>query len=203
MYSSLAGRRFVMSATSRGFRATSDTDDVVATARAHATVPRDSALYRLVATDRSAAATIARLTLGLVMFPHAAQKTFGWFGGHGFSGTYGFFTSLGLPGPLAALAIVTELLASIMLIVGAFTRAGALAIIGIMLGAIALVHAPNGFFMNWTGDQAGEGFELHLLAIGLGLVVFALGGGKASIDRLLMRRRPAEGGSLAEPITRD
>ena len=35
---------------------------------------------------------ILRLTLGIVMFPHGAQKLLGWYGGHGFSGTLGFFT---------------------------------------------------------------------------------------------------------------
>jgi putative oxidoreductase len=194
-----------MSATSRGFRGTSgDTDDVVATARAHATSPRRPALYRLVATDGRAAGTIARVTLGLVMFPHAAQKVFGWFGGYGFEGTYASFTTkLGLPGPIAGLAILTELVASVLLIIGAFTRLAAVGIIAMMLGAIALVHAPNGFFMNWNGDKAGEGFELHLLAIGLGLVALLLGGGKASVDRRLMKMRSAEGGSVLEPVTGD
>jgi putative oxidoreductase len=194
-----------MSASNRGFapsRAT-DTDDVVATARAHATVPRASALYRLVATDDRIAGTIARLTLGIVMFPHGAQKLFGWYGGYGFSGTYGHFMKMGIPGPIAALAVVTEVVASLMLIAGAFTRVAAVGIIAMMLGAMALVHSQNGFFMNWTGNKAGEGFEYHLLATGLALAVFVFGAGKASIDRLLMMRRPAEGGSLSEPITRD
>ena len=48
--------------------------------------------------------------------------------------------------------------------------------------AILMVHLPNGFFMNWFGAQKGEGFELHVLALGLALIVVICGGEKASID---------------------
>lgn len=194
-----------MSASSRTIRGTSDTDDIVGTTRGDATVPNDSLFRRLVATDARWPATIARLTLGLVMFPHAAQKVLGWFGGYGFAGTYGFFTTkVGLPGVLAATAIIVEFTSALLLIFGVLSRLGALGIMAIMIGAIVTTHAPHGFFMNWSGTQAGEGFEYHLLALGLGLVVLVAGGGAASIDRALMRRRPAEGGSLGlQPVTRD
>lgn len=192
-----------MSATSRGFRS-GDTDDIVGTTRADATLPRETAFRRLVATDGGAAGATARLVLGLVMFPHAAQKVFGWFGGYGFQGTYtSFTTKLGLPGPLAGAVILTELLASIMLVLGVLTRVAAFGVMAIMIGAIVLVHAPNGFFMNWSGSQAGEGFEYHLLAIGLALVSVILGAGALSLDKALAKRRPAEGGSVVEPVTRD
>jgi putative oxidoreductase len=190
-----------MSATSRTFRGTSDTDDRVGTTRADATLPRYSALYQLVATDRRAVGTIARLALGIVMFPHGAQKMLGWFGGQGFAGTYSYFTTqAGLPGVIAGAEIIAEFVASLLLIFGAFTRVAAFAIMTIMIGAILLVHLPHGFFMNWTGQQAGEGFEYHLLAIGLALVGIIVGGGIVSVDRMLMKRRTAEGGSLPEPI---
>jgi len=51
--------------------------------------------------------------------------------------------------------------------------------------AILTVHMSNGFFMNWFGKQAGEGFEYHLLAIGLAVAVMIGGSGAASIDRAL------------------
>jgi putative oxidoreductase len=74
----------------------------------------------------------------------------------------------------------------------------------IMVGAIVTTHIPNGFFMNWTGAQAGEGFEYHLLAIGLGFVALIAGGGAASIDRLLMdRRRPTMYRRVVERATLD
>ena len=54
-----------------------------------------------------------------------------------------------------------------------------------MLVAIATVHHVNGFFMNWTGQQKGEGFEFHLLAIALAIVVLIKGSGAVSIDRAI------------------
>jgi len=39
--------------------------------------------------------------------------------------------------------------------------------------------------MNWTGKQAGEGFEFHLLAIGIAIALLIRGGGAFSIDRAL------------------
>jgi putative oxidoreductase len=59
-----------------------------------------------------------------------------------------------------------------------------------MSGAIALAHLPHGFFMNWSGAQTGEGFEYHLLALALALTSAIGGGGKASVDRALMRWSP-------------
>ena len=56
-----------------------------------------------------------------------------------------------------------------------------------------MVHAPNGFFMNWFGNQKGEGFEYHILAIGAALLIMIAGAGMCSIDRLLTKR---EGGNL-------
>jgi putative oxidoreductase len=193
-----------MSTTGRSFRMPGDTDDVAGTSRGHATVPRRTLLQRIVATDQSSAAAVARLALGLVIFPHAAQKVFGWFGGHGFAATHEAFTGqLGIPGWLAALAIIVELVSSILLIVGAFTRLAAIGIAAVMVGAIVIVHAKVGFFMNWTGTQGGEGFEYHLLALGLAVVCMVSGGGTGSVDRALTLRRPMEGGGMMEPVTRD
>jgi putative oxidoreductase len=84
---------------------------------------------------------------------------------------------------LAALAIVGELAGALMLIVGGLARVGALLIATIMLVAIAAVHWPYGFFMNWFGRQTGEGFEYHLLALALAAVVLLQGAGPFSIDQ--------------------
>lgn len=135
------------------------------------------------------APAIARLTLGLVIFPHSAQKILGLFGGPGLAGAYAGMTHLGLPGWLAIAAITVEAMSVICLVLGLFTRVASLGIMAIMIGAIVTVHWPNGFFMNWMGKQAGEGFEYHLLAIGLALVCLLLGGGIVSIDRALARSR--------------
>ena len=197
-----------MSATSPNLRhpagraVSTDTDDVIGRARTHAVDGGDSFFHRLVRTDGSFEGAAARLTLGLVMLPHALQKAVGAFGGYGLEGTFqGMVSKMGVPGPLAILAIAAELFGTVALIFGVLTRVGAAAIIAVMLGAIALVHAPHGFFMNWLGQQQGEGFEYHLLAIGLGIVTLVIGGGAISIDRILMKRRPAEGGSIGEDVT--
>jgi putative oxidoreductase len=142
---------------------------------------------RLLETAAAPAPAVARVMLGLVMFPHGAQHALGWFGGYGFSGTLGWMTgTLGIPAPLAALAIVTELLAPIALVLGVAGRLAAAGIFGLMVVA-ASTHLANGFFMNWFGARpaGAEGFEFHLLALALAAVVMLAGSGAWSIDRRL------------------
>lgn len=177
------------------------TDDVASGARAHAIDRGGALVHRVIDTDTTLHAAIARLALGLVMLPHALQKTLGWFGGYGFSAAHQAFTGVGIPGPLATLAIVGELFGALSLILGALTRLGAIVIVAIMLGAVAIVHLPNGFFMNWSVEPRGEGFEFHLLAIALGLVCFLAGGGKVSVDRALMKWRPVERGAATPALS--
>jgi putative oxidoreductase len=146
-------------------------------------------LARLVRTDADAGPLVARVVLGAVMFPHGAQKVLGWFGGAGLEATMdGFTTKLGIPAPLAALAIAAEFLGAIGLVLGAFSRVAAFGVASVMAVAAVLVHAKTGFFMNWFGTQAGEGIEYHLLALGLALVVMWKGAGAFSLDRMLTRR---------------
>jgi putative oxidoreductase len=143
-------------------------------------------LAALLRTEASVTPLIARLVLGLVMLPHGAQKLLGWFGGYGFEGTMGFLTGqAGLPWIVAFLVIVIEFFGGLALILGAASRLAALGVIAVMTGAIVTTHASNGFFMNWSGQQGGEGFEYHLLAIALSLVVLVAGSGKASVDRAI------------------
>jgi putative oxidoreductase len=144
---------------------------------------------RLLATRDGAAPVVARISLGLLLFPHGAQHALGWFGGYGFSGTLGWMTgTLGFPASAAALAIGVELLAPLALLLGLGARVAALGLIGVMVGAIS-THASAGFFMNWFGAlPAGvEGFEYHLLVIALAAVVFLDGSGAWSLDRRLTR----------------
>jgi putative oxidoreductase len=115
---------------------------------------------RLVSTNDDLILTVLRLVLGIVFFAHGAQKMLGWFGGYGFSGTMGFFTEqMGIPAPFAFLAIAAEFFGGIGLIVGLLGRVAAFGIICNMLVAIYLGHLHNGFFMNWSGSQKGEGYE--------------------------------------------
>jgi putative oxidoreductase len=142
----------------------------------------------LLATTDDIGPTIARLTLGLVFFPHGAQKVFGLFGGYGFSGTMGFFTGqMHLPAVFAFLAICAEFLGSLGLIIGFLGRVAAFGIACNMIVAVTLIHHNFGFFMNWSGQQKGEGIEFHLLVLGLALLVMVKGSGAASVDLALSR----------------
>ncbi len=138
-------------------------------------------------TSNDVALTILRLVLGVVFLAHGSQKMLGWFGGYGFHGTMGFFEHLGMPAPVAFLVICTEFFGGLGLIVGLLTRIAALGIGVEMIGAIFMVHLPNGFFMNWYGTQKGEGFEYHLLAIATAAALLLRGAGAFSLDRALSK----------------
>ena len=145
-------------------------------------------MNRLFQTEDRWAPFILRIMLALVIFPHGAQKLLGWFGGNGFEGTMGFFTQqMGLPWVIAFLVIMGESIGALALAAGFLTRFTAASLGIIMLGAIATVHWPHGFFMNWFGAQAGEGFEYHLLVIGMGLSLMMTGAGKWSVDQIIGR----------------
>lgn len=139
-------------------------------------------------SDDSWVGLILRVGLGVVIFAHGAQKLLGWFGGNGFDGTMGFFTqNMGLPWLVAFLVIIGESIGSLGLIAGLLTRFVATSFIVIMIGAIATVHWPKGFFMNWFGQQQGEGFEYHLLVIAMSAALAIIGGGKWALDGLIAR----------------
>lgn len=143
-------------------------------------------LNNFFATKNDFAATSLRIILGLAILPHGLQKVFGWFGGFGFSGTMNFFTEhMGIPYVLALAAIAAESLGSVALIAGFLTRLSAFGIgVTIAVGAL-MVHLDNGFFMNWFGNQAGEGFEYHLLVVGMAIALMISGGGAYSVDKLI------------------
>lgn len=143
-----------------------------------------SSIFR---TSDDIGAFVARIALGVVILPHGLQKLLGLFEGAGFSGTVEFFVSSGIPALVAILIIIGESFGAVGLIAGFLSRLAALGITVIMLGAIVTVHLQNGFFMNWGGTAAGEGFEFHLLAVGLGLIVLIKGGGIWSVDRAISK----------------
>lgn len=141
---------------------------------------------KLLTTPNDVTLTILRLVLGIVFLAHGSQKVLGWFGGYGFSATMGFFTQvMHIPAIFAFLAICAEFLGGIGLILGALGRIAAFGIACNMVVAFTLVHSHFGFFMNWTGQQKGEGFEYHLLALAIALVLMVRGSGAYSVDRAL------------------
>ena len=142
----------------------------------------------LVQTHGDVIPLVLRLTLAFVMFPHGAQKALGWFGGYGLKGTMEFFRKSGIPSLLAVLAIMAEFLGPLGLAGGLLTRVAALGIAAVMVGSILSVHWRHGFFMNWYGNQQGEGFEYHLLAIGLAVALVLNGAGVWSLDAVIAGR---------------
>jgi putative oxidoreductase len=139
-------------------------------------------MKQLFATTNDWTLAIARLVLGLVFFMHGAQLALGWFGGHTFVPTVQAFHSMGIPSLLAALAILAQFLGGLGLIVGFLARIAAFGIAVDMLVAMFKVHFAGGFFMNWSGQQKLEGYEYHLLALALCLVIMVKGAGAASAD---------------------
>jgi len=143
-------------------------------------------LARVLRTDRDPGTLLIRLVLGLVILPHGAQKALGWFGGAGFGGTMDFFTGqMGIPALFAFLAIAAEFAGGLGLVSGFLTRIAAFGVLANMVVAAVMVHLPHGFFMNWYGNQQGEGFEYHLLAGAMARYLVIKGGGAASVDRAL------------------
>lgn len=141
---------------------------------------------RLLQTQDDIAFTVLRLVLGVVFFAHGSQKMLGWFGGHGFKGTMGVLThNMHIPAAFAFLAIAAEFFGGLGLIVGLLTRIAAFGITVDMLVAIMMVHLPNGFFMNWYGQQKGEGFEYHLLVLAITVALMIRGAGAFSVDRAI------------------
>jgi putative oxidoreductase len=97
-------------------------------------------------------------------------------------------TKQGLPALVVYFVVFTEFFGALMMLLGLCTRLVAVCYVALMVGAIATVHGKHGFFMNWFGQQQGEGFEYHLLVIGIALALLVMGGGKLSADRAIARR---------------
>jgi putative oxidoreductase len=141
---------------------------------------------RLFQTSNDLTLTIARLILAAIFLGHGTQKVFGWFGGLGFSRTLEVFEdTMGIPPVLTMMAMSAEVLGGLGLLVGLLTRIAALGVLVVMIVAPLANGLYVRFFMNWTGRNPGEGFEYHLLAIALILVVLVHGAGAVSIDRRL------------------
>ena len=126
---------------------------------------------------------LIRVTAGLFLMPHGAQKLFGLFDGGGIAGTAAGFAQMGIEPalPAAVLAGLTEFVGGLFLALGLLTRPSALAITILMAVAAFHVHAANGFF------AANGGFEYALF---WGLVAFAFllrGGGRYSLDARIGR----------------
>lgn len=133
---------------------------------------------------------LLRITAGIVMFPHGAQLLLGWFGGPGLSNSIQLLMSgSNLPWLLAVIVIMVQFFGSVFLLAGFFTRFSAFSMFIIFIGMIFSGHIEHGFFMNWFGNQRGEGFEFHLLMLGICASLIISGGGKYSVGQLLKRAK--------------
>lgn len=147
-------------------------------------------LKKIATTQPGFTGLILRLTLSVVIFPHGAQKVFGWFGGAGFSGTIEHFgNNWGIPAWLTVLVMLAEFFGSLCLFLGLLGRLMAFSILCVMVGAISIGYEEIRFFMNWQGQQEGEGIEFHILAIGIAMAIIIYGSGRYSIDRLITTKR--------------
>ncbi len=136
-------------------------------------------------TNDNLASTVLRITLGLVIFLHGIGKL-----GGGFGTFLDYLTGyLNLPAILAYLTVLIETLGSLLLIFGVATRINAGIMFGLFIGMIVTVHAQFGFMMNWFGRmQAGqEGYEYHLLVLAMCGALVALGGGRFSVDKMIVK----------------
>ncbi len=127
---------------------------------------------------------ILRLALGVIFFAHGAQKVLGWFGGPGLAATVSGMSHMGIPAVLGYVAAFTEFLGGLGLIFGVLARLSALGIFIVMAVAVLKVHISNGFFMNWMGNQKGEGFEYHLLAMSIAVMILLAGPGRLALADL-------------------
>jgi putative oxidoreductase len=152
------------------------------------TVIKINAMQKLFKTNNDWTGLALRLGIAIVLFPHGAQKLLGWFGGYGFAGTMQFFTgTVGLPWFIGFLVILLEFFGSLLLLAGLGSRIIAAAMIILFIGIVFASHVQNGFFMNWFGNQKGEGYEYFLLLIGLCAALLFNGSGKLSVDKLFYK----------------
>ena len=128
-----------------------------------------------------------RVALGLIFIAHGAQKVFGVWGGPGLSA---FMENQGKVAPLGlspawlwmGAAAFAELVGGALILVGLLTRLGALLIAAVMLVAMFGVHW-GAFFLQNRGIE----YTVALLGMALGLII--AGGGRASVDEMLMTTR--------------
>jgi putative oxidoreductase len=136
---------------------------------------------------------VLRVVVGLLFFGHGAQKLFGWFGGHGLSGTGAFFETMGFPqGKRQAFtAGLFEAGGGLLIALGLLTPFAAAALIAVMTVAVIKVHFQKGVW------NTGGGYEYNAV---LAAVVFALAGvgaGNWSLDHALSLNVHGAGWALA------
>ena len=133
-------------------------------------------------TRTDLALLILRLVLGAVFLAHGGQKLFVF----GLDGVRGAFGQMGIPGAglVGPLAAFVEFFGGLAVLTGLLTRLAGLGLSLVMLGAIAFVHLPAGFF-------APKGFEFPLSLLGIAVSLAIAGAGRYSLDHVIASRRGA------------
>ena len=116
---------------------------------------------------------LLRVTLGVAAIAHGLLKVFVFT----LPGTAAFFESLGLPGFLAYITALVEIVGGLALVAGFQTRLVSLAMIPILLGAF-WAHSGNG----WVFSNAGGGWEYPLFWAFTLAAQAMLGSGAYAID---------------------
>lgn len=130
-----------------------------------------------------------RLALAGVILPHGAQLLLGSFNGPGFTNAMSYFVEVeGLPSLVGFMVIFLQFFGSLFILFGFATRFMALGMTGLFFGMIITSHLQYGFFMNWYGTQKGEGYEYHLLVIGMAMSLVLTGAGRLSLDAWITRK---------------
>lgn len=132
---------------------------------------------------------ILRVAIGIDMLYHGLQKTFGFFDGNGLAGTVNNYKAINIIYPVTILIILSQTIGAVMLILGFLGRINAAFTFIVMTGAFLILHRHNGFSINWTGNQKGEGYEMDMIVCAMCSIIIIKGSGKYSIDRMLSRNR--------------
>lgn len=139
-------------------------------------------LQHILKTDQSYSGTFLRLALALTILPHGFQKI------TDFSNILGILENYyGIPSFIGLFVILIEFFSPILLIFGFFTRINA-GLLGIVLLGAGFFHLENGFYINWLGQQSGEGYQFHLLYCLTAMTSVILGSGNLALDSTLLKK---------------
>jgi putative oxidoreductase len=121
---------------------------------------------------------VLRVVVGLLFFGHGTQKLFGWYGGHGLSGTGQFFESMGFPNGKrqAFSAGLFEAGGGVLIALGLVTPVGAAALIAVMTVAVIRVHFAKGL---WVTEG---GYEYNAVLVAVVFALAGVGAGDWSLD---------------------